>query len=61
MCIYRIVNITKETYEDNGIEVITDKLGELWLKERHVQQQLEHKNLSALTNKHNEKYKKRKI
>ena len=35
-----MVNITKETYENNGIEVITDKLGELWLNERHVQQPL---------------------
>ena len=53
-----MVNITKETYENNGIEVITDKLGELWLNERHVQQQLGHKNLPAITNKYDEKYKK---
>ena len=26
-----MVNVTKETYETNGIEVITHKLGELWL------------------------------
>ena len=32
-----MVNITKETYEVNGIEVITDKLGALWLNEIHVQ------------------------
>ena len=38
-----MVNITKEIYENNGIEVITNKLGELWLNERHVQQQLGHK------------------
>ena len=43
VCIYKMVNITKETYENNGIEVITDKFGELWLNERHVQQQLEQK------------------
>ena len=35
-----MVNITKKTYENNGTEVITDKLGELWLNERHVQQPL---------------------
>ena len=35
-----MVNITKETYENNGINVITDKIGELWLNERHVQKQL---------------------
>ena len=32
-----MATITKETYENNGIEVITHKIGELWLNERHVQ------------------------
>ena len=27
VCMYKMVNITKETYESNGIEVITDKFG----------------------------------
>ena len=53
-----MVNITKENYENNGIEVITDELGELWLNERHVQQKLGHKNLPSLTNKYDEKYTK---
>ena len=38
-----MVNITKETYEANGIEVIIDALDQLWLNERHVQKQLGHK------------------
>ena len=29
--------ITKETYKANGIEVITDKLGKLWLNERRIE------------------------
>ena len=53
-----MVNINKETYENNGIEVITDKFSKLWLNERHVQQQLGLKNLPALTNKYDEEYKK---
>ena len=53
-----MVNITKETYENNGIEVITDEFGELWLNERHVQQQLGLKNLPALTKKYDEEYRK---
>ena len=53
-----MANITKETYETNGIEVITDELGKLWLNVRHIQQQLGHKNLSSLTNKYDKKYKK---
>ena len=50
--------ITKKTYENNGIEVITDKIGELWLNERHIQEQLGLKNLPALTNKYDEECKK---
>ena len=40
-----MVNIIKETYENNKIEVISDEFGELWLNERHVQEQLGLKNL----------------
>ena len=53
-----MVNITKEKYENNGIEIITDEFDKLLLNERHVQEQLGHKNLPALTNKYDEKYKK---
>ena len=31
----KIAAITKETYENNGIEAITDEFDELWLNERH--------------------------
>ena len=58
VCVCKMVSITKEKYEANCIEVITDQLGELWLNERHLQQQLGHKNLPAITNKHDKKYKK---
>ena len=58
LCIYKIANITKETYENNSIEVITDELGELWLNEWHIQQKLGHKYLPSLTNKYHEEYKK---
>ena len=46
-CIYKMVNITKEMYEHNGIEVITDNLNILWLNERYVQQQLGHKKFTS--------------
>ena len=58
MCTYKIANITKETYEASGIEVIPDEFGKLWLNERHIQKQLELKNLPALTNKYDKKLKK---
>ena len=42
--------ITRETYEANDREVMTGEFGKLWLNERHVEKQLGHKNLPALTN-----------
>ena len=56
-----MANITRETYEANGIKVITDEFDELWLNERHVQKQLRLKNLPALTNKYDQEYKKKQI
>ena len=52
-----MVNVTKETYEANVIEVITDEFSNLWLNERHVQKQLGHENIVMLTNKDDKKYK----
>ena len=37
--IYKMVNITRKTYEANDIEVITDEFAKLWLNERHVEKQ----------------------
>ena len=51
-----MANITRETYEANGIEVIADKLGKLWLNERHAEKKLGHKNLPALTNQYPKEY-----
>ena len=53
-----MANITRETCKANGIEVIADKLGKLWLNERHVQKQLGLKNLPALTKQYPKEYKK---
>ena len=55
-----MANITREKYESNGIEVITDKRGELWLNGRHVQKQLGLNNLPALTNQYPKEYKKQR-
>ena len=54
-----MVNITKEIYENNDIEVITDNRNRLWLNEKHIEEQLGHKNLSSITNKYDKIYKKR--
>ena len=51
-----MANITKEIYEANGIEVITDNLNNSWLNERHVEIQLGLTNLPTLTNKYIKNY-----
>ena len=50
---YKMVNITKETLENNDIEVIVDSVNALWLNKRHIKEQLGHNNLPAVTNKYN--------
>ena len=54
---YKMANITKDTYEANGLEVIADEFGKLWWNERHVQNQLGFKNLPARTNRYDKEYK----
>ena len=53
-----MVNIDKETYENNNIEAIVDGIGMLWLNEKHIEEKLGHKNLLVITNKYNQVYKK---
>ena len=53
-----MVNINKETYENNNIEAIIDGIGTLWLNEKHIEEKLGHKNLPAITSKYEQMYKK---
>ena len=39
-----MVDIGKETYENNNIEVIVNGIGMLWLNEKHIKEKLGHKN-----------------
>ena len=55
---YKMVDITKETLENNDIEVIIDGVNTLWLNEKHIEEQLSHKNLPAITIKYDKIYKK---
>ena len=43
-----MVEITKETWEQNGVEVIVSG-GKKWLNEKHIETQLDHANLKAIT------------
>ena len=53
-----MVNINKDTYENNDIETIVDSTGKLRLNEKHIEEKLGHKNLPAITNKYDQKHKK---
>ena len=55
---YKMVNITKETLENNDIEVIVDSVNALWLNEKNIEEKLGHKNLPAISNKYDKIYKK---
>ena len=55
---YKMVNITKKTLENNDIEVIVDSVHALWLNEKNIEKKLGHKNLPAISNKYNKIYKK---
>ena len=43
-----MVDITKETWEKTGFEVIIFN-GKKWLNEKHIEKQLEHSNLPSFT------------
>ena len=58
---YKMVDVTKEVLENNGIEVIIDSVHALWLNKRHIEEQLGHKNLPAVTNKYDKIYQKTQI
>ena len=57
-CMYEMVDITKEAFENNDIELIIDGVNTLWLNERHIEKKLSHKDLPAITNKYDKIYKK---
>ena len=46
-----VLKITKETWENNGIEVIVDSVNTLWLNEKNIEEKLGDKYLPVVTNK----------
>ena len=53
-----VLKITKETWENNGIEVIVDSVNALWLNEKNIEKKLGHKHLPAISIKYDKIYKK---
>ena len=58
---HKMINITKKTLENNGIEVIVDIVNTLWLNKKNIEEKLCHKNLPVVTNKYDKIYKKTQI
>ena len=42
---------TKETYENNATEAIVDNNNTLWLHEKHIEREIDHRNLPVITRK----------
>ena len=55
-----VLKITKETLENNAIEVIIESVNALWLNEKNMEEKLGHKNLPVISNKYGKIYKKRR-
>ena len=53
-----MINIDKETFENNDIESIIDDIDTLWLNKKHIEEKLSHKHLPAITNNCDKMYKK---
>ena len=56
-----MINITKETLENNCIEVIVDSVNALWLNEKNIEEKLSHKNLTVISNRFDKTYKEKQI
>ena len=53
-----MVDISRNTYERNGIETIIDNDRILWLNEKHIKEGLDHKHLREITRKYNSNHRK---
>ena len=46
-----MVDIIRKTYEGKDMETIVDNDGKFWLNEKHIEEELDHKNLREITTK----------
>ena len=54
LCMYKMVGISKGTYENNDIETIVASIGTLQLNEKNIEEKLDYKNLPNITNKYDQ-------
>ena len=43
-----VSKITKETWKNNGIEIIVNSINTLWLNEKNIEEKFGHKNLQVI-------------
>ena len=53
-----MVDISRKTYERNGVETIADNDGILWLNEKHIEEGLDHTNLREITIRYHSDHRK---
>ena len=53
-----MVDISRKTYERNGIEITVDNNGILRLSDKHIEEGLDHKNLREIATKYNSNHRK---
>ena len=53
-----MVDISRKTYERNGIETIADNDGISWLNEKYIEEELDHKNVRQITIKYHSDHRK---
>ena len=58
-CVYKIVEIAKEIWERNGVEVIVFN-SKKWLNETNIKDKLKHSNLAAVTLQYPPKYRRQR-
>ena len=56
MCIFltstKMIKISPEKYEQNGIEILFNNFGRLWLNEKHIENTIAHSALQNITRKY---------
>ena len=55
-----MTDISRKTYERNGIKTIVDNDGILWLNEKHIEEGLDHKNMREITKKYHSDHRKQR-
>ena len=59
-----MIVVTGETCENNGVQVLVDGNGKLWLNVKHLKIELGHEHLPVITNKYDKydsRYRKRRL